>query len=276
MSCCRAVTGVYGVSELLARRGFVQASGLLGVGLLTGAVAGCTGGEGPRTSETGVAAQPQATAAPPGVDLAAIALPALTRYAKKRLNRLMAGNHRFATSRMTHADQTPARVKAVAQKQKPFAVVLACADSRVSPEVIFDQGLGDLFVLRVAGNILDDAILGSIEYGVEHLGAPLIMVLGHERCGAVSATVDSVKTQSKPTDHVLSLVDALSPVVTAVMAQNKPAADLVENVVAANARWTAHQILDRSGTLHELQTEGHVGIVAGRYDLDQGLVTVLH
>lgn len=266
------------MSELLGRRGFVQVTGLVGVGLLTGAVAGCADSTSSRTtatSEAGATAQPQA-AASTEVDLTAITLPTLTRTAKARLNLLLGGNRRFAASRMTHTDQTPARVKAIAQKQKPFAVILACADSRVSPEVIFDQGLGDLFVLRVAGNILDDALLGSIEYGVEHLHAPLIMVLGHERCGAVSATVDAVKTNNKPTDHVLSLVDALWPVVTAVQAQHEPDADLVENVVTANARWTAHRILDQSETVHELVTARKLGIVAARYDLDQGEVTILH
>ena len=242
-------------------------------------MAGCAGkasSQAPTTSETGVVAQAEATAVTTDVDLTALTLPVPPLAAKVALNRLLVGNRRFVTSRMTHTDQSPARVKAVALKQKPFAVILACADSRVSPEVVFDQGLGDVFVLRVAGNILDDSLLGSIEYGVEHLGAPLVMVLGHERCGAVSATVDAVKTNSKPTDHVLSLVDAIWPVVIAVQAQNKPAADLVENVVTANARWTAHQVLTRSDTLHEKATAGELGIVAARYDLDQGQVTVLH
>jgi carbonic anhydrase len=267
------------VSELLARRGFVQASGLVGVGLLTGAMAGCAGKastQAAATASVGVVAQAEASTAPIDVDLAALTLPVPPLAAKVALNRLLLGNHRFVTSRMTHTDQSPARVKSVALKQTPFAVILACADSRVSPEVIFDQGLGDLFVLRVAGNILDDSLLGSMEYGVEHLGAPLIVVLGHERCGAVSATVDAVKTNSKPTDHILSLVDAIWPVVTAVQAQNKPAADLVENVVTANARWTARQILTRSDTLNEKVTTGTLGIVAARYDLDQGQITLLH
>lgn len=266
------------MSELLARRGFIQTSGLLSVGLLTGAITGCAGKENAPTTaapEAQPVAQAEATAVPTAVDLTAINLPIPPLSAKVSLNRLRVGNRRFATSRMTHTDQTPARVRAVAQKQTPFAIILACADSRVSPEVIFDQGIGDLFVHRVAGNIIDDALLGSIEYGVEHLGAPLIMVLGHERCGAVSATVDAVKSNSKPAEHILTLVDAIWPVVTAVQAQNKPAADLVENVVTANARWTAHQILTRSDIVHEKVAAEKVGIVAARYDLDQGQVTVL-
>ena len=274
----RRVMGVQVVSELLARRGFVQASGLVSVGLLAGAVAGCAGKQSTQATATAPAepvAQAEATAVAT-VDLTALTLPIPPLAGKVALNRLLLGNRRFVTSRMTHTDQTPARVKALAAKQKPFAIILSCADSRVSPEVVFDQGLGDLFVHRVAGNIIDDALLGSIEYGVEHLGAPLIIVLGHERCGAVSATVDAVKTNSKPTDHILTLVDAIWPVVTAVQAQNKPAADLVENVVTANARWNAHQILTRSDTVHEKVTANRLGIVAARYDLDQGQVTILH
>jgi carbonic anhydrase len=103
---------------------------------------------------------------------------------------LMQGNARYVAAKMKHPTQSAERRIEVAKGQHPVAVVLGCADSRVPPELLFDQGLGDLFTVRVAGNIADDAVIGSIEYALEHLGATLVMVLGHERCGAVQAAVD--------------------------------------------------------------------------------------
>ncbi len=102
---------------------------------------------------------------------------------------MIAGNNRYLEGNLEHPHQTLERRGDLASGQEPFACVLSCADSRVPPEIVFDQGLGDLFVLRVAGNIVNDMIMGSLEYAVEHLGASLIVVLGHKRCGAVSATV---------------------------------------------------------------------------------------
>ena len=100
------------------------------------------------------------------------------------VQRLFDGNRRYVSARRTHPRETSERRAAIATGQKPFAIVLGCGDSRVPPEIVFDQGLGDLFVLRVAGNVADDAVVGSIEYPTEHLGATLVVVLGHERCGA--------------------------------------------------------------------------------------------
>ncbi len=106
------------------------------------------------------------------------------------LARLMEGNRRYTRHKAKHPDESLSRRKDLEGTQHPFAVILGSADSRVPPELLFDQGLGDLFVIRVAGNIVDDAILGSIEYAVEHLGAKLILVLGHEKCGAVTAAIE--------------------------------------------------------------------------------------
>ena len=105
------------------------------------------------------------------------------------LQRLIDGNRRYVDGRLQHPNQTPARREEVARGQKPFAAVVACADSRVAPEVVFDQGLGDLFVLRVAGNVANDMILGSLEYAVLHLGVGLVAVIGHKGCGAVQAAI---------------------------------------------------------------------------------------
>ena len=106
------------------------------------------------------------------------------------LAKLIAGNRRYVQHRQQYPDQSLPHRKELVSGQHPFAVILGCADSRVPPELLFDQGLGDLFVIRVAGNLVDDVVLGSIEYAVEHLGTKLIMVLGHEKCGAVSAAVE--------------------------------------------------------------------------------------
>ena len=127
------------------------------------------------------------------------------------LARLMDGNRRYSQNKEQHPDETLARRMELQSSQHPFAVILSCSDSRVPPELIFDQGLGDLFVIRVAGNIVDDDGLGSIEYAVEHLGTKLIVVLGHEKCGAVSAAVAS---ETAP-GHLTALFAAIRPSVLA-------------------------------------------------------------
>src|SRR3954447_12993305 len=127
------------------------------------------------------------------------------------LAKLIEGNRRYAQNKEQHPDETMARRKELENEQHPFAVILSCADSRVPPELIFDQGLGDLFVIRVAGNIADGAVLGSIEYAVEHLGTKLILVLGHENCGAVSAAVAGENASG----HLSAFVSAIRPSVVA-------------------------------------------------------------
>jgi carbonic anhydrase len=125
------------------------------------------------------------------------------------LQELMNGNKRYVAAELAHPNQTAARRAEVAKGQDPFAIIVGCSDSRVPPEIIFDQGLGDLFVTRVAGNIVDDVVLGSIEYAAEHLGVPLIVVLGHKRCGAVEA---AAKGGDAPV-HIRSLVEAIKPAI---------------------------------------------------------------
>ena len=131
---------------------------------------------------------------------------------EKALAALIEGNRRYQAQHVTHPHQNAARRAELAAGQHPIAAVLSCADSRVPPEIVFDQGLGDLFVVRVAGNITDDVVLGSLEYAVEHLGVPLVVVLGHYKCGAIQAAVEG----GTPHDHVASLVAALKPSVEAV------------------------------------------------------------
>lgn len=184
------------------------------------------------------------------------------------LERLLAGNQRYVNDKEQHPDESLARRRELAAGQKPFAVVLGCADSRVPPELLFDQGLGDLFVIRVAGNIVDDAILGTIEYAVEHLGTKLIIVLGHEKCGAISAAVEG----GVPPGHLKALVAAIQPSLEATA--NQPG-DRIHNCVIANARRVAQQIRESQPILKmEVERKG-VKVVAADYALDTGKVTLL-
>src|SRR4028119_2231189 len=145
------------------------------------------------------------------------------------LQKLMEGNKRYVNFKRAYPDQDQVRLKAVAQAQHPFAVVLGCADSRVSPELLFDQGLGDLFVIRVAGNILDDGTLASIEFATAELGVPLVMVLGHQRCGAVKAALEGGEVPG----HINRLVEAIKPALEVAKAQP---GDKLDNAVRANIR----------------------------------------
>lgn len=145
------------------------------------------------------------------------------------LRRLLAGNHRYLAGRPAHPRQDLRRVEQVRAGQTPMAMSLGCADSRVPPEIFFDQGIGDLFDQRVAGNVVDESVLGSIEYAAEHLHVPLLLVLGHGGCGAVAATIASHRTGQVPGGHVTAIVDAIRPAVEPVLAGTDPAtpADVV-------------------------------------------------
>jgi carbonic anhydrase len=130
------------------------------------------------------------------------------------LTRLKEGNRRFIDSQATHPRGDGTRRQELVSGQRPFSIILGCADSRVAPELVFDEGLGDLFVIRVAGNIADDVVLGSIEYAVAHLGVNLVVVLGHQSCGAVNAAVENVDVKGPATQtHIDSLIDAIRPAV---------------------------------------------------------------
>ena len=181
---------------------------------------------------------------------------------------LIEGNRRYATSRPSHTNQTAVRRGEIAAGQHPFAVIVGCADSRVPPEILFDQGLGDLFVIRVAGHVVDEAVVASIEYAVAHLGIRYVMVLGHERCGAVEATV---KGGHEP-GHIGSLAAAIRPAVDE--AADQPG-DRVDNVVRANVARTVRQLKASAPILKEGVERGNLTIAGARYDLDDGTVTIL-
>ncbi|MBD2110467.1 MULTISPECIES: carbonic anhydrase [Cyanophyceae] len=186
---------------------------------------------------------------------------------EEALRRLLDGNQRFTGHQLEHPDQSEERVLELTQSQHPFATVLSCADSRVAAEIIFDQGLGDIFDVRVAGNIATPEVVGSIEYAVELLETPLLMVLGHERCGAVTA---AVRNEPLPGD-IGTFVQAILPAVNQVKGQP---GDAVDNAVTANVRYQVEQVL-RSSLVRDRQQSGQLQVVGARYDLDTGTVTLV-
>ena len=147
--------------------------------------------------------------------------------AEESLKKLMDGNRRFVSETYDRGDISPGRRAEISKGQRPFAVIVDCSDSRVVPEFIFDQGLGDLFVIRTAGNIVDDIAIGSVEYAVKHLGVRLVLVLGHDDCGAVKATVAGGKAEG----HIDAILQAIRPAVAVAM--QKPG-NLLDNAIAQN------------------------------------------
>ncbi|PSB27492.1 carbonic anhydrase [Stenomitos frigidus] len=184
------------------------------------------------------------------------------------LQMLMDGNQRYVDKRSTHPHQDAARIHEIALGQHPVAIILGCSDSRVPPEVIFDHGLGDLFVVRVAGNVVDDVVLGSIEYAIVSFDIPLVMVLGHERCGAVSAAVK----HSQVPGHVSTLMLAIQPALERVKeGGNNP----IDAAVIANVEMTVEEIKTSEPLLAKLVKQGRVQVVGARYDLEQGRVEMV-
>ncbi|WP_432512714.1 carbonic anhydrase [Kineococcus sp. SYSU DK001] len=233
------------------RRGLLRWGALAGAGTVLTACA--SGGE------------PAGPGAPPG-------RPEVVDDPDQALELLREGNARFVTAHEQHTAGTLQRRVHVASAQHPFAIVLSCADSRVPPELVFDQGLGDLFVVRTAGQVLAPPVLGSIQYGVEHLHVPLVLVLGHENCGAVSATVDAVRHHSAASGTAIdSLVDAIRPAVERARAgtdETHLLAEAVRTNVAAEVSALAADPL-----LAHAVDAGHLRIVGATYDLDDGHVT---
>ena len=201
------------------------------------------------------------------------------------LQKLMNGNKNYVENKLTNAAMSDSATRtSLAKSQKPYAIILTCSDSRVPPEIIFDKGLGEIFVVRVAGNIPDPVVLGSIEYAAEHLGSSLIMVLGHERCGAVTATVDS-KGKSTGSANIDAIVKVIKPNVKlaakdcdACKGEKKCAEtkknEFVECVIDANTKTVAANLSKKSMILKHLAEEKKIKIVAAKYDLDDGMVTL--
>lgn len=187
------------------------------------------------------------------------------------LQMLLEGNAKFVRGDMDLLlkNSKPADRKEVALGQKPFAIILACSDSRLAPEILFNKGLGEIFVVRVAGNIVERHELGSIEYAIEHLGASLVMVLGHERCGAVTAAFNANGVSDG--SNIGSLVESIAPAVL----ETKAAGGNVEECIVNNVKNVTKDLEARSAIVREGIELGKVKVVRAKYDLDDGIVTVL-
>jgi carbonic anhydrase len=186
------------------------------------------------------------------------------------LAELKAGNARFVAGKPLHRD-LPAQVKATASGQYPFAVVLSCLDSRQPIEIVLDQGIGDIFSARVAGNVLNDDILGSMEFACKASGSKLIAVIGHSNCGAIKGAIDDVQL-----GNLTGLLGKIKPAMDAVPAdvspRNSKNHEFVDQVGEANVRLVMQQIRERSPVLKEMIDQGQIALVGGMYDLETGKV----
>ena len=186
------------------------------------------------------------------------------------LNRLMEGHARYRANQTHVRDFSVGRAARVAT-HRPIASILSCSDARVGPDFIFDQGPGDLFVVRVAGNILQDEGLASLEYAARFLGSPLIFVMGHSQCGAIDAAIKVVKDNASLPGHLPGLIDQLKPAVLA--AQQAHAADLLSAAVTENVRRTVRNVMSAQPVLTDMIASGKVKVAGGVYDIASGNVT---
>ena len=184
------------------------------------------------------------------------------------LRELKAGNDHHVAKRYQHPHQTAARQRELAANQHPHAIVLSCADSRVAPEIVLDQGLGDLFDVRVAGNVASDTELASIEYAAEHLHTPVLVVMGHQKCGAVTAAADAGEADG----HLPSLLALIRPAVE--LAKGQPG-DLIDNAVRINVENVVRQVRGSKPLLADLVDRGVLTVVGAVYSLDTGKVAWL-
>ncbi len=174
--------------------------------------------------------------------------------------KLKEGNSRYTSGNLQHPGQTT---------QHPFATIVSCSDSRVPPEIVFDRGLGDLFIVRVAGNVINDEGLGSIEYSVDHLGTRLILVLGHQSCGAVKAARETIAAKGKAPGHIESLVTAIKPAV------DSTAKGDLDATIKANVKYVVDALRSSTPILKAKVDSGDVQVIGGYYSLDTGAVTFI-
>lgn len=196
--------------------------------------------------------------------------------AREALDRLKDGNRRFASGIQSGATiATPARRNELVEEQKPFAIILGCSDSRVPAEMVFDQGLGDLFVIRVAGNIVAPSQIGSVEFAAAMYATPLVVVLGHSRCGAIIATVEELTQDAQHrSQNLRAIVDRVRPSVESLLAVDPDLEpdSLVPEAVRANVRRSVDQLQHGSEILEKLVSEDRLLIVGAEYSLDTGVV----
>jgi carbonic anhydrase len=232
-----------------SRREFIQriamATGVVGI-------SGFSGLSGPKAADTLARPKPEAV-----------------------LEQLLQGNQRFAEGKLLHPRRGPRDFAALAQGQAPHAVIVGCADSRVAPELVFDQGVGDLFVVRIAGNIVSGAgptVKGSIEYAVAELGARLIMVLGHSGCGACKAAIEHIEANDALPGAIGDLINPIRPIVRMVAGQP---GDKLTNVINANVKEGVNRLKGLEPILSKLVNSGELKVVGGTYQLATGKVELL-
>jgi carbonic anhydrase len=190
----------------------------------------------------------------------------------KALELLAQGNKRWVRGHLRHPHQTGGRRRALRHQQHPFATVVSCIDSRVPPEIVFDRGIGDLAVIRTGAHVLDQGVvLGSLEFTPSHLATPLILVMGHQRCGAVKAAIQAIETDATAPGHIQAIVDALRPAYAVAVKQR---GDLVDNMVRAQTRLTVRQ-LRTAPLIKKFTSRGKLKVVGGYYSLDTRAVSII-
>jgi carbonic anhydrase len=177
---------------------------------------------------------------------------------QEAFNKLMEGNKRFVAENLAPRDVGDSKRKALTKGQSPFAVVVTCSDSRLAPEILFDQGLGELFVVRTAGNVLDPIAIGSVEYGVEHLHAPLLILLGHDQCGAVAATLEA---KGSPEGNIGAIVKKILPAVKKARMIGGTKEDIFNNAIKENVILQARLLLKNSPTVRLERPDFLLGLI---------------
>jgi carbonic anhydrase len=180
---------------------------------------------------------------------------------------MLEGNARFVAGQSSHPNQDASRRASLVNTQHPFAVIFGCSDSRLAAEIIFDVGLGDIFVVRTAGQVIDDAVLGSLEYSVGILKTPLIVILGHDSCGAVTATMDAINTGIMPKGFLRDLVERITP---SVLAAKREDVHDVNSAVVEHVRQTSQRLVDSSRVIADAVEDGSVAVIGVAYRLSEG------
>lgn len=192
---------------------------------------------------------------------------------REGLRRLQAGNARFVAGHPQHPHEAASWRNDLEQGQHPFAVVLGCSDSRVPPELIFDQGFGDIFVIRVAGNIVDTDVIASVEYAIDHLETQLVLVMGHSRCGAVSATVDQLSSPDGEPAEIVSLLYLIEPAAMGIP-ESLPRQQRIDQAIRRNVELAVRR-LSRVPDLRRRILAGKVKLLGAMYDMHTGKVKLL-
>lgn len=182
------------------------------------------------------------------------------------------GNERFVAGESSHPNQDASRRSSLVENQHPFAVIFGCSDSRLAAEIIFDLGLGDAFVVRTAGQVIDDAVLGSLEYSISVLGVPLIVVLGHDSCGAVSATKSAVDTGNMPVGFMRDLVERITPSVLTSMRNGEHE---INDMVVEHVKQTSKRLVDSSRVISAAIEDGRAAVIGLSYSLAEGRANVV-